>query len=124
MNFAKATFAASLALTALLAPAAAFAGYEGAIAFSQRTGASGWSKNYDTKNQASNAALNYCNADDCKVVYNFTNSCAALAAGPDGGYGVDWDVKLRRAERKALRACANYSSGGCQIVVSACSQNR
>jgi hypothetical protein len=123
MKFGTVTIAASLAITAFILPAAAMAGYEGAIAFSQRTGASGWSKNYDTKNQASNAALNYCNADDCKVVYNFTNSCAALAAGPDGGYGVDWDVKKGRAERKALRACENYSSG-CQIVVSACSKNQ
>jgi hypothetical protein len=124
MKLGSLTIAASLFLTSLGLPAAALAGYEGAIAFSQTTGASGWSKNYDTKNQASNAALSYCNADDCKVVYNFTNSCAALAAGPDGGYGVDWDVKKGRAERKALRACANYSGGGCQIVVSACSQNR
>lgn len=124
MKFSNLTIAASLALSALLMPAAASAGYEGAIAFSQTTGASGWSKNFDSKRAASDAALDYCNASDCKVVYNFTNSCAALAAGPDGGYGVDWDVKLRRAERKALRACANYSSGGCQIVVSACSQNQ
>lgn len=115
---------AGFALGTLVLPAAALAGYEGAIAFSQTTGASGWSKNFDSKRAASNAALDYCNASDCKVVYNFTNSCAALAAGPDGGYGVDWDVKQNRAERKALRACQNYSSGGCQIVVSACSQNR
>ena len=89
MKFRNATIAASLAITAFILPAAAMAGYEGAIAFSQRTGASGWSKNYDTKRQASNAALSYCNADDCKVVYNFTNACATIAAGPDGGFGVD-----------------------------------
>ena len=124
MQFRNVTIAAGLALATLLLPATASAGYEGAIAFSQTTGASGWSKNFDSKNAASNAALGYCNADDCKVVYNFTNSCAALAAGTDGGYGVDWDVKLKRAERKALKACQNYSGGGCQIVVSACSQNR
>lgn len=124
MKIRSMTIAASLAFTIFVLPAAALAGYEGAIAFSQTTGASGWSKNYDSKNAASNAALSYCNADDCKVVYNFTNSCAALAAGTDGGYGVDWDVKINRAERKALKACANYSSGGCQIVLSACSQNR
>jgi|AraplaDrversion2_2_1032049.scaffolds.fasta_scaffold44655_3 hypothetical protein len=123
MQFRNLTIAASLAFTAFILPAAAMAGYEGAIAFSQRTGASGWSKNYDTKREASDAALSYCNANDCKVVYNFTNACAALAAGPDGGYGVDWDVKKGRAERKALRACEGYTSG-CQIVISACSKNQ
>jgi len=123
MQFRNLTIAASLAFTAFILPAAAMAGYEGAIAFSQRTGASGWSKNYDTKREASDAALSYCNANDCKVVYNFTNACAALAAGPDGGYGVDWDIKKGRAERKALRACEGYTSG-CQIVISACSKNQ
>jgi serine/threonine-protein kinase len=123
MKILTITTAIALAFAGLALPVAANAGYEGAIAFSQSTGASGWSKNYDTKNQASNAALSYCNASDCKVVYTFTNACAALAAGPDGGYGVDWDLKKGRAERKALRACENYSSG-CQIVVSACSKNQ
>jgi len=123
MHFKTAT-AAAFALSVLLIPAAALAGYEGAIAFSQSTGASGWSKNHNSKNSASNAALSYCNASDCRVVYNFTNSCAALAAGDGGGYGVDWDVKKGRAERKALRACENYGNTGCHVTISVCSQNR
>lgn len=125
LNIRNAVVAAVVAVAGLSAPASAFAGYYGAIAFSQSTGASGWSKNYDDKRGASRAALGYCreSADDCKVVYNFTNSCAALAAGPDGGYGNAWDVKQRRAEKKAIAACNQYSSG-CRIVVTACSQNQ
>ena len=123
MQFRTVT-AAALTLGVLLVPALASAGYEGAIAFSQRTGASGWSKNFDSKRAASNAALDYCNAEDCRVVYNFTNSCAALAAGDGGGYGVDWDIKKGRAERKALRACENYGNTGCHIIISACSKNQ
>lgn len=125
INFRKVAVTTVVAAAGLIAPASAFAGYYGAIAFSQSTGASGWSKNYDNKRSASRAALGYCadSANDCKVVYNFTNSCAALAAGPDGGYGTDWDVKQRRAEKKAIAACNQYSSG-CRIVVSACSQNQ
>ena len=123
MQFRTVT-AAAFALSVLLIPAASLAGYEGAIAFSQSTGASGWSKNHDSKNAAANAALSYCNASDCRVVYNFTNSCAALAAGDDGGYGVDWDLKKGRAERKAIRACENYGNTGCHIAISVCSKNQ
>jgi hypothetical protein len=111
-------------VASLLAPAAAFAGYEGAIAFSQDTGAYGWAKNFDNKRGASRSALRNCDADDCKVVYTFTNSCAALAVGNGGGYGVDWDVRQGRAERKAIRACKDYGNRNCRVEVSVCSQNR
>ena len=120
----KAVTATIIALGTLIMPAGAAAGYEGAIAFSQRTGANGWAKNFDSKRAASSAALRNCRANDCKIVYTFTNSCAALAVGDGGGYGVNWDVRQRRAERKAIRACKDYGNSGCQVSVSVCSQNR
>ncbi|MDB5526659.1 MAG: hypothetical protein JWM58_4422 [Rhizobium sp.] len=123
--FQKTALAAALALTSFIVPASAFAGYYGALAFSQGSGASGWSKNYETKREAARAALSYCrensSSGDCKVVYEFTNSCAALAVGSENGYGVAWDVKKGRANKKAIAACEGYDSG-CSIVISECSQ--
>ena len=43
MQLKNVTTATVLALAVLVPPATALAGYEGAIAFSQRTGVSGWS---------------------------------------------------------------------------------
>mgnify|MGYP000255799328 CR=1 FL=1 len=123
-NFRKTLVAAGLAIATLAVPATASAGYYGALAFSQGTGASGWSKNFDTKRQAANAAMKYCRqsgGSDCKVVYEFTNSCAALAVGTSNGYGVAWDVKKGRANNKAMAACNDYDSG-CSIIISECSQ--
>lgn len=123
--FRKVAVTAALALTTFIVPASAFAGYYGAFAFSQGTGESGWSKNYDTKREAASAAMSFCrensSADDCKIVYQFTNSCAALAVGSSNGYGVAWDLKKGRANKKAVAACNDYDSG-CKILLSECSQ--
>jgi hypothetical protein len=39
----------------------------GAIAYSRRTGATGWSKNRDTREEAETDALENCDATNCEV---------------------------------------------------------
>jgi hypothetical protein len=112
----------------LTTPAAAFAAdFYGAFAFSQNTGASGWSKNYASQGEAEGAALQVCfqtqGATDCKVVYPFVNACAALAVGGDNGWGADWGVNVQAAENKAMHVCSGYSYN-CKVLTSQCSNGQ
>lgn len=120
--------AAILGATILSIPATASAAdNHGAFAFSQKTGASGWAKNFTSQSEAEGAALQYCfetkGATDCKVAYSFVNSCAALAVGGDNGWGADWGVNKQAAENKALHTCTGYSYD-CKIVISECSNGQ
>lgn len=90
----------------------------GSIAYGAKSGAVGWSHDFDDAQSAEDEALNKCSAggDDCQLVVDFWNSCAAVAAG--GGivrYGLG-DMR-GRAEGDALAACAE--DGGTQCVVEA-----
>ncbi|CAN7266750.1 DUF4189 domain-containing protein [Rhizobium sp. LjRoot254] len=123
-TFSKfATVTAALAMLAVPAIASA-ADYYGAFAFSQKTGASGWSKNYGSQGEAEGAALQVCfqtqGASDCKVSYSFVNSCAALAVGGDNGWGADWGTNVQAAENKAMHTCSGYSYN-CKVITSQCS---
>lgn len=120
----KTTFA-MLTAALLSIPAVASANdFYGAFAFSQNTGASGWSKNYGSQSEAEGAALQVCfqtkGASDCKVAYSFVNQCAALAVGGDNGWGADWGANIQAAENKALHTCSGYSYD-CKILTSQCS---
>ena len=120
--------AAALGVALLTTPVAASAAdYYGAFAFSQNTGASGWSKNYGSQGEAEGAALQVCfqtrGATDCKVSYSFVNSCAALAVGGDNGWGADWGANLQAAENKAMHVCSGYSYN-CRVLTSQCSQGQ
>lgn len=121
-----ATVMTAFALLAVPAIASA-ADYYGAFAFSQKTGASGWAKNYTSQSEAEGAALQVCfqtqGASDCKVSYSFVNSCAALAVGGDNGWGADWGVNIQAAENKALHTCSGYSYN-CKILTSQCSNGQ
>jgi hypothetical protein len=122
-------FATALLSAALLGVpvAASAADYYGAFAFSQNTGASGWSKNYGSQGEAEDAAMQVClqtrGAQDCKVAYSFVNSCAALAVGGDNGWGADWGVNVQAAENKALHTCSGYSYN-CKVLTSQCSNGQ
>ena len=88
----------------------------GAIALSDTTGR--WGSSYDLATQASaeEAALRYCNADDCQVVVWFANTCGAVARRPDF---VAWGLGETRevAEDAALAECG---TDACQVVGWAC----
>ncbi len=77
-----------LALAFCSTPAAA-RDYYGAIAFSQGSGADGYSTNYSTQGGAQAKALQECGGG-CKVILWFKNACGALAVGKGNGYGSGW----------------------------------
>jgi len=110
-----------LLLVLALAPGAALAqDYYGAIAYSPRTGAHGWSYDHRSRSDAENRALSECrkHADDCRSLVWFKNACGALATGPDG-YGSGWGTSRSLAEAEAVKVCGRHSSG-CSVRRWAC----
>ena len=99
-----------LCLLALVPAVGLAADYYGAIAWSQRTKAHGWSRDYPTRTAAEKAALAGCAklAKDCQVVLWFKNACGAIAIGPKGS-GWAWNADQTLAEAGALNACAKHS---------------
>jgi Domain of unknown function (DUF4189) len=82
---------------------AAARNYYGAIAYSPDTGSAGYSYNYHSRFDAEAIALRHCGRDGtgCRIVTWFRNGCGALAKGPKG-YGADWALDPKTAERKAM----------------------
>lgn len=93
----------------------------GSIAFSPRTGATGYSHNYDTRSNAGAWAMSYCDASDCRIVVNFQNACGAVAVGRNGGWGADWGPTRSSAEANAVSACQSHD-GGCRTKRWVCSR--
>lgn len=115
--FSAAAFAFALSATA--AAATEF----GAIAYSPATGAHGYSYNYSTRRQADRVAMANCRAyaDDCRIIVDFWNACAALAVGSNYGYGFAYNVRRSAAQATALAICRRNDSG-CKIVRWVCSK--
>ena len=119
----KTRLTTGLAAAAVMAgsvPLAAAANF-GAIAYSNTTGAYGYSYDYGSRRSAEQAALANCrsNGSGCKVVIWFQNSCGALAIGSDFGWGAAWASSRSQAERSAMRYCRQNSSG-CHIAAYSC----
>ena len=93
----------------------------GSIAYSPKTGAVGFSHNYDSRGLAGDWAMSYCDANDCRIVVNFYNACGALAVGSRGGWGAAWGTTRSRAETNALNSCQKYD-GGCRVKRWVCSE--
>lgn len=102
-------------------PVTALAESYGAIAYSPRTGAMGWSHSYPSRYAAEQRALGGCasNARDCRIAIWFVNACGAVSIGP-GGWGSAWGRDRYRAERESNRACSR-NSHGCRVVRWQCS---
>lgn len=83
----------------------------GAIAYSNRTKAHGWAKDFASRAAAEKAALASCakHADDCTAVLWFKNACGALATGPKGS-GWGWAETQSLADSGAMNACAKHST--------------
>jgi len=92
------------------------ADYFGAIAFSQTTGAHGYSYDYNSQREAEIQAMAECRkyGRGCEVATWVRNGCAALAVGDGEGWGGDWGNDRREAEHKALNRC-DKNTGNCQI---------
>lgn len=85
----------------------------GAIAYSQSTGAIGYSYGSCSRAAAENSALSYCDADDAQIVVWSVNAYCALALGDEpGAYGFGWGSSQCEAESMALLHCSQYTTGG------------
>jgi hypothetical protein len=96
----------------------AAAQYYGAIAFSQSSGAVGFSYNFRRRDIAEERALEECGGG-CRVVTWFRNACGALATGNGNGYGTGWATNRGTAERIALNKCGE-NARSCRVIRWAC----
>jgi len=96
----------------------------GAFAYGPSRRAWAYSYGNDSADSAGKAALAGCqkNASDCTVVYNFSNTCAALAADEKKVVWAGANATQRgQAENLALTDCRRQYGNGCRVTVSACS---
>jgi hypothetical protein len=98
-----------------LIPAAAFAQpreYYGAIAYSPRSSAHGWSNDHPSRTEAEKTALANCRkfAKDCRALVSFKNACGALAVGSKG-YGWASAHTEGSAGIEAMKNCSQHSLG-------------
>lgn len=117
------TFLAAVLALSFAAPSIAAADDSfGAIAYSPSTNIPGSSKNYGSKDEAAQAAMESCKenggADDCKLVNEYKNTCASLALG-DGGWGTAYDDDQATSDSMATAQCSKFVQN-CKIVVSIC----
>lgn len=86
--------------------------YYGAIAFSQATGAHGYSYDYNSRSAAQQRAMQECRryGRGCKIANWFRNACGALAVGNGNGWGAEWGNTRGEAERLALQRCGTHTS--------------
>ncbi|MGO9060001.1 MAG: DUF4189 domain-containing protein [Candidatus Binataceae bacterium] len=91
----------------------------GAIAYSESSGAYGFSYDYHNAEDANQRALSDCNKeeDGCKVVISFSENCAALAAGDNHRFGVTLGDGSEAARANALTACRQNGGKHCEIKV-------
>lgn len=93
----------------------------GAIAYGTESGAVGWSYDFNDAPSAEKEALSNCGAhgDDCQVVVDFWNSCAAVAAdGATVGYGLG--DNQGQAESGALTSCRKDGGSNCEVRAWSC----
>ncbi len=96
----------------------------GALAYDAETRDYGWSADFENQSDAEQKALSSCSANsNCKIVYDFWNSCAALAAASDGRYAIEGGDNEDIAQRSALAACEQSGGQGCEIQVWGCTNN-
>ena len=95
----------------------------GAIAFSQSTGAHGYSYDYGSRAAAEQAAMAGCrkHGGGCKVVTWVKNGCTALAVGSRRGYGTAWAANQNVAQRAAVANCARHD-GNCSVLRWVCTR--
>jgi serine/threonine-protein kinase len=107
-------------LVALLSPPAFAQDYFGAIAYSAKSGAQGWSNNHTSREEAEKAALKACrkHAKDCKAVVWFQNGCGALAVSSKV-YGWGWGTTQNLADAQAMKACGEHAKH-CKVTRRLC----
>ena len=121
MGNVRGTIAGLVLVGAVLASSGAQAAW-GAIAYSQPSGATGWSYEAVNEVDVEIRALNNCgkHAYDCETAVTFRNGCGALAVGSSGGWGADWGADRYAAQANALDRCADHDDG-CRVTRRQCS---
>jgi hypothetical protein len=113
----------TLMVAAMLVGSATFAAANqyGALAFSQISGAYGYSYGWRSAGRAQAAAMANCRArgGGCRLIYTFWNQCAALAIGRNLGYGYGASTSLGAAKSVAMANC-RINDSGCYIAEYAC----
>ena len=106
----------AIALGLATAPQAAAQELFGAIAFSPRTGAHGWSTGNTSRGEAEIDAQANClkHASDCQLATWFRDACGALAVGR-AGWGAHWGNNQQEAEAAAIDACKQHTRN-CKVV--------
>jgi hypothetical protein len=104
-------------------PAPASPNY-GAIAYDRKSGAWGYSYNWDTRQQAENNALANCkkNSRNCEVMVWYQRECGAVvsAAGNNAYWGTGDGTGA--AGQNALASCRKDGGKDCKIEVEQCSR--
>ena len=93
----------------------------GALAYSRRTGALGWSYNYDDEESARERAMQECRkyANDCKIARTFQNVCVSVAR--DGNHmGWAWGYAGPERRRRAIDECRSDGGRNCTIAAQFC----
>jgi hypothetical protein len=96
----------------------------GAIAFGASSDTYGYSWGKSSTGEAQQTAMvNFrANGNDCKIVANFSNACAAVAAVEDKKrFTIGQGNSRADAQAKAMKSCGSEIGGKCQIEVWTCS---
>ena len=114
----------AIALGLATAPPVAAQELFGAIAFSPRTGAHGWSTGNTSRGEAEIDAQANClkHASDCQLATWFRDACGALAVGR-AGWGAHWGNNREQAEAAAIDACRQHARN-CKVVQWQCTPGR
>lgn len=95
----------------------------GAIAYGTESGAVGWSYDFNDAPAAEKEALSNCreHGDECRVVVDFWNTCAAVAVDGDiVDYGLG-DTE-QQAEGAAIDACTQSGGRNCTVQAWSCTE--
>ena len=101
----------------LFTAAPAMAGAWGALATSPNADY-GWSKNYDTEDEAEVRALRECRkySRECSVKKTFRNVCISVASASNGAMGWAWGYARSEGNRRATGRSAYRSPAGSSSV--------
>lgn len=81
-------------------------------------GAYGYAYNYNSKEEAVDAALAQCGSS-CTAKVWFANACGAIAKGGNA-VGWAWNASETEAKRNAVDSCSSYGGSSCEVAVWAC----
>ena len=109
---------AVFAIAAVAAQPALAEDHFGAIAFSNSSGALGYSYEYGSQGRAEEESLQQC-GPGCEVVIWFKNACGAIATSPQHAYGTGWSSERGEAEAIAMAECHKHSES-CGIAKWVC----